>query len=62
MANPTVARFGRLLRRHRLTAGLSQEALAERAGLSARSVAALEAGRRETPVPRPSGCWPTRSP
>ncbi len=41
--------FGTLLRRHRLDAGLSQEALAERAGLSAAAVAALERGRRTTP-------------
>ena len=32
------ASFGRLLREHRLSAGLSQEALAERAGLSVRAV------------------------
>ena len=34
--------FGALLRRHRLAAGLTQEALAERAGLSARAVSDLE--------------------
>ncbi len=35
---------GELLRRHRLTAGLSQEALAERAGLSRRGVSDIERG------------------
>src|SRR6266851_9293332 len=34
--------FGALLKRYRLTAGLTQEALAERAGLSARAVSDLE--------------------
>jgi len=34
--------FGELLKRYRLTAGLTQEALAERAGLSARAVSDLE--------------------
>jgi transcriptional regulator with XRE-family HTH domain len=41
--------FGGLLRRLRIAAGYSQEALAERAGLSADAVAALEAGRRLRP-------------
>ena len=45
-------RFGALLRRHRLAAGLTQEALAERAGLGVRTVQGLEEGehrpRRET--------------
>ncbi|MBO0828714.1 MAG: helix-turn-helix domain-containing protein, partial [Streptosporangiales bacterium] len=41
--------FGGLLRRFRLTAGLSQQALAERAGLSVDAVAALERGRRRNP-------------
>ncbi len=43
------ARFGQLLRRHRLAAGLSQEALAERAGLSVRGLSDLERGARTTP-------------
>jgi excisionase family DNA binding protein len=38
------ATFGGLLRRYRLEAGLTQEALAERAGLSARGVQSLEGG------------------
>ena len=41
------AGFGAVLRRHRLTAGLSQEALAERAGLSVRGLSDLERGVRE---------------
>jgi len=43
--------FGALLRRQRLAAGLSQEALAERARLSAAAIAALERGRRTAPRP-----------
>ncbi|MGB6602456.1 MAG: helix-turn-helix domain-containing protein, partial [Candidatus Cybelea sp.] len=38
-----------LLRSFRLTAGLSQEALAERAGMSAHGIRALERGYRRTP-------------
>ncbi|TCO51825.1 putative ATPase [Kribbella antiqua] len=41
--------FGGLLRRHRREAGLSQEALAELAGLSVDAIAALERGRRRAP-------------
>jgi predicted ATPase/DNA-binding XRE family transcriptional regulator len=41
--------FGALLRRHRLAARLTQEALAERAGLSAKAVSALESGVRRSP-------------
>ncbi len=41
--------FGTLLRRHRLEASLTQEALAERAAISATAVAALERGRRRAP-------------
>src|SRR5215207_2242370 len=43
--------FGVLLRRHRLTVGLSQEALAERAGLSVRGLSDLERGVRTAPYP-----------
>jgi predicted ATPase/DNA-binding XRE family transcriptional regulator len=43
------AGFGALLRRYRLAARLTQEALAERAGLSAKSVSALESGVRRSP-------------
>jgi predicted ATPase/DNA-binding XRE family transcriptional regulator len=41
--------FGALLRRHRLAARLTQEALAERAGLNPKSVSALESGVRRSP-------------
>ena len=41
--------FGALLRQFRLAAGLSQEALAERAHVSAQGVSALERGARRTP-------------
>jgi non-specific serine/threonine protein kinase len=43
-AGAEVAGFGAVLRRHRVAAGLTQEALAERAGLSRRGVQHLEAG------------------
>jgi transcriptional regulator with XRE-family HTH domain len=48
MGNPSES-FGDLLRRHRVAAGLTQEALAERAGLSRRGIADLERGVRRTP-------------
>jgi predicted ATPase/transcriptional regulator with XRE-family HTH domain len=41
--------FGDLLRRLRVAAGLTQEELAERAGLSRRGIADLERGARTTP-------------
>ncbi|MGA9019113.1 MAG: helix-turn-helix domain-containing protein [Candidatus Cybelea sp.] len=41
--------FGTLLRRYRLAAGLSQEALAERARMSTNGIGALERGYRRTP-------------
>ncbi|MGB8908819.1 MAG: helix-turn-helix domain-containing protein [Candidatus Cybelea sp.] len=41
--------FGELLRRYRLGAGLSQEALAERARMSTEGISALERGYRRTP-------------
>lgn len=44
-------RLADLLRRHRRSAGLSQEALAERAGLSRRGLADLERGARRSPYP-----------
>jgi len=43
--------FGAELRALRLAAGLSQEALAERAGISTDAIAALERGRRRHPRP-----------
>jgi predicted ATPase/DNA-binding XRE family transcriptional regulator len=41
--------FAFLLRHYRVAAGLSQEALAERSGLSARAISDLERGVRRTP-------------
>jgi tetratricopeptide (TPR) repeat protein/transcriptional regulator with XRE-family HTH domain len=41
--------FGELLKRYRLAAGLSQQRLAERAGLSERAVSDLERGLRRAP-------------
>src|SRR5206468_3909299 len=41
--------FGERLRRLRIVAGLTQEALAEQAGLSARGIADLERGARRFP-------------
>jgi transcriptional regulator with XRE-family HTH domain len=38
-----------LLRRYRLAAGLTQEALAERAGLSVAGLSELESGKRQSP-------------
>jgi non-specific serine/threonine protein kinase len=43
------ASFARLLQRHRRAAGLTQEALAERAHLSARGISNLERGVRRLP-------------
>jgi predicted ATPase/DNA-binding XRE family transcriptional regulator len=43
--------FGVLLKRYRLTTGLSQEALAARASLSARTISDLERGIHATPHP-----------
>ena len=43
--------FGVLLQRYRVAAGLSQEALAERAGLSRRGISDLERGKRRVPHP-----------
>ncbi len=41
--------FGGLLRRHRLAAGLSQEELGERSGLTARAIGNIERGRTARP-------------
>lgn len=43
--------FGALLRARRLSAGLSQEGLAERSGLSVRAIRELERGRTRRPYP-----------
>src|SRR5262249_24610615 len=45
----SVATFGPLLKRYRVAAGLSQEELAERAGLSRRGISDLERGARPAP-------------
>jgi predicted ATPase/transcriptional regulator with XRE-family HTH domain len=44
LRNPEPAGFAAVLRRQRLAAGLTQEALAERAGMSARGIQNLEGG------------------
>jgi tetratricopeptide (TPR) repeat protein/transcriptional regulator with XRE-family HTH domain len=46
------ASFGQLLRGYRLAAGLTQEELAERAGLSIRAVSDMERGRTARPYAR----------
>jgi predicted ATPase/transcriptional regulator with XRE-family HTH domain len=46
---PGPSEFGTLLRHYRLAAGLSQEALAERARMSTNGVGALERGYRRSP-------------
>ncbi len=45
------SRFGERLRQLREAAGLTQEELAERAGLTAKGVGALETGKRRRPYP-----------
>jgi predicted ATPase/DNA-binding XRE family transcriptional regulator len=54
MRTPETA-FGQQLRHLRRRAGLSQEALAERAGLAPRAIAALESGARRSPYARTLG-------
>ncbi len=49
MAGVDTVSFAALLRRHRIAAALSQEALAERAGLSENGISNLERGLRRTP-------------
>ncbi|WP_117212948.1 ATP-binding protein, partial [Allorhizocola rhizosphaerae] len=44
--------FSALLRRHRLARRLTQEALAERAGVSSRSIGEIERGRGRSPRPQ----------
>jgi transcriptional regulator with XRE-family HTH domain len=43
--------FAAMLRRHRAAAGLSQEELAERAGVSRRGISDLERGVHQAPYP-----------
>ncbi len=52
MDTPQSVSFGALLKRYRQAAGLTQEELAERAGLSRRGIADLERGERQTPPQR----------
>jgi tetratricopeptide (TPR) repeat protein/transcriptional regulator with XRE-family HTH domain len=49
---PAEGSFGVLLRRYRLASGLSQEELAQRAGLSVRALANMERGRTRRPYRR----------
>ena len=51
MSTTSAATFGTLLRRHRVAAGLTQEELAERSGLSARTISDLERGLSRSPRP-----------
>src|SRR5579859_6716927 len=50
-AHPGWARPGEWLRRQRMAAGLTQEDLAERSGVSVRTIADLERGRTRKPYP-----------
>lgn len=50
--SPGHATFGFLLRRHRQAAGLSQEELASRTGLTSRAIGDMERGRSRRPYPR----------
>src|SRR6185312_382964 len=50
-AHPGQARPGEWLRRQRVAAGLTQEDLAERSGVSVRAIADLERGRTKKPYP-----------
>ena len=49
MGTVPVSQFGALLKRHRSELGMSQEQLAERSGMSASAVGALERGSRRAP-------------
>lgn len=49
MHNTSQQSFGDRLRRYRVAAGLSQEALAERAGIAARTIGAIEQGTSTAP-------------
>jgi predicted ATPase/transcriptional regulator with XRE-family HTH domain len=51
VTDPGLPQLGALIRRFRLLAGLSQEQLAERSGVSARAISDLERGLRKTPHP-----------
>ncbi len=49
MASAQPLTFAQLLKHHRIAAGLTQEMLAERAGMASRSVSDLERGLRHSP-------------
>lgn len=51
-ADAVCGELGLLLRRHRLAAGLTQEELAERSGLSVRAISNIERGRTAGPYSR----------
>ena len=53
----TLLAFGQMLKRLRVAADLTQEELAERAMISARSISDLE--RTTGPGAIPCNCWPT---
>src|SRR5688572_16221469 len=50
-ASPPAASFAELLRALRVRAGLTQEELAERCGLTPHAISALERGARTRPYP-----------
>lgn len=47
----STATFGRRLRKHRIAVGLTQKALADKAGLSPNAISAIERGKRRYPYP-----------
>lgn len=51
VVHPGPARPGQWLRQQRRAAGLTQEELAERSGISVRAIADLERGRTRRPYP-----------
>src|SRR4028119_2003343 len=51
MGTEQTSSFGAELRRYREAAGLTQEQLAERAGLATAAISALERGVRQRPYP-----------
>jgi transcriptional regulator with XRE-family HTH domain len=57
MDGRTTLAFGALLRRYRLAAGLSQEPLAARAGLSVDAIDLLERGRPRHCASRSLSVW-----
>ena len=53
IVNMSPPSFGILLKKYRLAAGLTQEELAEHAGISTRGISDLERGVRRTPYKHP---------